>query len=295
MTSQLIDLNRVLKDKDGHIIHLQNTINAIQHEKEQISKKVNEVEINNNDLTVKSSKKELESIELTKKVEILERDLATNSQNYNQIINENRRDIAQLQQNNHHLTSQLQEKQQDLQNKVNQIKKLEEDIKTQFSRRISQSEPIEEDLQELKRAVCDCFIKISNNSEKEIIEEFYKLNYNYELKLEENLRFLKELDEVKTQMADQERQKEILSEKIALLEQNNQIYERQLKERRVLYDQLLQEKSKIERQILINKKIKVEQSQIENNHQISLSEITTRIDRLLDLQRQRNQQVRSTM
>lgn len=39
------------------------------------------------------------------------------------------------------------------------------------------------------------------------MEEFYKLNFNYELKLEENLKFMKEIDELKTQLADQDRQK----------------------------------------------------------------------------------------
>jgi hypothetical protein len=40
------------------------------------------------------------------------------------------------------------------------------------------------------------------------------------------------------------------------------------------------------------KKIKVEQSQIDQNHQNTVAEITARIDRLLDLERQRNQQSR---
>ena len=59
----------------------------------------------------------------------------------------------------------------------------------------------------MRRAVGECFVKISKNSEKEIVEEFYKLNFNYELKLEENLKFMKEIDELKTQLADQDRQK----------------------------------------------------------------------------------------
>ena len=67
------------------------------------------------------------------------------------------------------------------------------------------------------------------------------------------------------------------------MEHNNAIYERELKERRTLYEQLLQEKSRIEREILMAKKIKVEQSQIDQTHQNTVAEITARIDRLLDL------------
>jgi hypothetical protein len=56
---------------------------------------------------------------------------------------------------------------------------------------------------------------------------------------------MKEADDWKNERAEQQRQKEILNEKIALLEQNNAIYERELKERRNLYEQLIQEKSRI--------------------------------------------------
>jgi len=86
-----------------------------------------------------------------------------------------------------------------------------------------------------------------------------------------------------------------LNEKIELLEHNNAIYERELKERRTLYEQLLQEKSRIEREILMAKKIKVEQSQIDQTHQNTVAEITARIDRLLDLERQRNQQSKNEL
>jgi len=43
------------------------------------------------------------------------------------------------------------------------------------------------------------------------------------------------------------------------------------------------------------KKIKVEQSQIDQTHQNTVAEITARIDRLLDLERQRNQQSKNEL
>ena len=90
-------------------------------------------------------------------------------------------------------------------------------------------------------------MKMSGNSEKQIVEEYYRLSYNYELKLEENLKLMKDADDWKTEKVEQQRQRQILNEKISLLEHNNAIYERELKERRSLYEQLLQEKSRIER------------------------------------------------
>ena len=42
----------------------------------------------------------------------------------------------------------------------------------------------------------------------------------------------------------------------------------------------------------MNKKIKVEQNQIDSGHQISIAEITSRIDKLLDLERHRNEKIR---
>lgn len=117
------------------------------------------------------------------------------------------------------------------------------------------------------------------------------MNFNYEIKLEENLKLMKELDDIKTLFAEGQRKQEILTEKITLLEQNNLIYERELKERRGLYDQVLQEKSRIEREILMAKKIKIEQNQIDNTQQVNITDITSRIDRILDLERHRNRGV----
>lgn len=58
------------------------------------------------------------------------------------------------------------------------------------------------------------------------------------------------------------KEKELYEEKINLLEHHNKIYERELKERRTLFDQLLQEKIKVEKEALLVKKIKMEQSQL---------------------------------
>lgn len=50
-------------------------------------------------------------------------------------------------------------------------------------------------------------MKLSGSSEKEIVEEYYRLNYNYELKLEENLRLMKEADDWKAEKTEQQRQR----------------------------------------------------------------------------------------
>ena len=92
-------------------------------------KKLNEVEMNNNDLTVRSSRKELQSIEMGKKLELLERDLANNSQNYNTNLQGLRQEVGKLQQANHQLGLQLHDKQQEVQHKINMINKLQNDLK----------------------------------------------------------------------------------------------------------------------------------------------------------------------
>jgi uncharacterized protein involved in exopolysaccharide biosynthesis len=104
----------------------------LEQERESYVKKINETEINNNDLTVRSSRKELEAIELSRKVEILERDLSTQGQNYNHTINSLRQDLASLQHKHQELGNQLYEKNQELQNKLNLISKLEQDLKIQL-------------------------------------------------------------------------------------------------------------------------------------------------------------------
>ena len=55
-------MNDLLKQRDEQNGRLQNTLGALQHEKDLLMKKLNEVEMNNNDLTVRSSRKELQSI-----------------------------------------------------------------------------------------------------------------------------------------------------------------------------------------------------------------------------------------
>lgn len=62
-------------------------------------------------------------------------------------------------------------------------------------------------MKELRKVVYDCFMKLSGSSEKEIVEEYYRLNYNYELKLEENLRLMKEADDWKAEKTEQQRQR----------------------------------------------------------------------------------------
>ena len=117
------------------------------------------------------------------------------------------------------------------------------------------------------------------------------MNSSYENKLEENLKLMRQMEELKKDMNEQERQKEILTEKVSMLEQNNSIYERELKERRGMYDQLLEEKSRIQRDILMEKKIKMEQSRVDLKHKATVADITSRIDHLLDLERQRSRKI----
>ena len=50
-------MNNLIKERDQNIAELRNAIGAIQHEKDLMSKKLHEIEINNNDLTVRSSQK----------------------------------------------------------------------------------------------------------------------------------------------------------------------------------------------------------------------------------------------
>ena len=42
----------------------------------------------------------------------------------------------------------------------------------------------------------------------------------------------------------------------------------------------------------MNKKIKVEQNHIDSGNQVTIAEITSRIDKLLDLERHRNEKIR---
>ena len=131
--------------------------------------------------------------------------------------------------------------------------------------------------------IADFCTKISPSAQKEIVEEFYKLNYNFQAKLEENIKLTKDLEQIKTDLLDMNKQKQLLSEKITLLEQTNSIYERELKERRVLFDQLLQEKGRVEKEYLLAKKIKVEQNQVEQQQRGRIGEIEDRIDHLLEM------------
>ena len=84
----------------------------------------------------------------------------------------------------------------------------------------------------------------------------------------------------------------MLIEKISLLEHHNAIYERELKERKALFEQVLQEKVKVEKEALLAKKIKVEQSQLEHQQKGKIGEIEERINHLLEMERLRNQNIR---
>lgn len=83
-----------------------------------------------------------------------------------------------------------------------------------------------------------------------------------------------------------------MQEQLDYLKNTTNIYEHQLKERRLLYDQLLQQKTRIEKEALMSKKIKIEQSQRQSTYRTNVNDITTRIDRLLELETKRNQNMK---
>jgi hypothetical protein len=67
------------------------------------------------------------------------------------------------------------------------------------------------------------------------------------------------------------------------------IYEQELKERRVLYEGLLKEKSRIEKETVLAKRIKDTQSGAAAEKMAgSVGEITGQIDKLVELERTRN-------
>lgn len=110
-------------------------------------------------MTVRSSRKELETIELGKRVELLEKDLEINNKHYNQTINSLRQELAALHNKNQELAAQLFSKNQELQNRMTVISRLERDLKLEMERKNDRVEPIEEDLQDLRKMVTDYFIK----------------------------------------------------------------------------------------------------------------------------------------
>lgn len=141
--------------------------------------------------------------------------------------------------------------------------------------------------------ITDYYGKNQNRLDNEVVEEYFRLVHTHELKIEENLRLNKEAEELRAQAAADTRERLLLTEKIALLENNIAIYERELRERRQLYDQLLQEKARIEKEVLLSKRIKAEQSSLVEGFRTSTAEIATKIDRLVDFERHRYKQIRA--
>jgi hypothetical protein len=72
--------------------------------------------------------------------------------------------------------------------------------------------------------ISEYYSKNKNRLDNEIVEDYYRLVHAHELKIEENMKLAKEVDEAKSQQAADSREKLILSEKISLLESNIAIY-----------------------------------------------------------------------
>lgn len=152
---------------------------------------------------------------------------------------------------------------------------------------------IEEELKELRAMITEYYSRHKNRLDNEIVEDYFRVVHAHELKIDENLKLAREVDELKGQQAADAREKLLLSEKISLLENNIAIYERELRERRQLYEQVLQEKVRIEKEALLSKRIKTEQATLLEGFTANTTEITAKIDRLLDFERERYRQVRA--
>jgi hypothetical protein len=152
---------------------------------------------------------------------------------------------------------------------------------------------IEEELKELRAMVTEYYSKYKSRLDNEIVEDYFRLVHAHELKIDENLKLAREADELKGQLAADTREKLLLSEKISLLENNIAIYERELRERRQLYEQVLQEKVRIEKEALLSKRIKTEQTSLVEGFNANTTEITAKIDRLVDFERERYRQIRA--
>jgi hypothetical protein len=55
-------MSQLLKEREEHAVRVQNTLNASQQEKDNLLRKLNESELHNNDLTVRSSRREMEAV-----------------------------------------------------------------------------------------------------------------------------------------------------------------------------------------------------------------------------------------
>jgi hypothetical protein len=60
-----------------------------------------------------------------------------------------------------------------------------------------------------------------------------------------------------------------------------------------LYEQVLQEKVRIEKEVLLSKRIRAEQTNLVEDFRSSTTEITSKIDRLVEFERQRYRQIKA--
>lgn len=72
--------------------------------------------------------------------------------------------------------------------------------------------------------IADYYAKNKNRLDNEIVEDYFRLVHTHELKIDENLKLAKEVDELRGQLAADNRERLLLSEKISLLENNIAIY-----------------------------------------------------------------------
>jgi hypothetical protein len=62
LNHELVKMSQLLKEREEHAVRVQNTLNASQQEKDNLLRKLNESELHNNDLTVRSSRREMEAV-----------------------------------------------------------------------------------------------------------------------------------------------------------------------------------------------------------------------------------------
>ncbi len=73
-----------------------------------------------------------------------------------------------------------------------------------------------------------------------------------------------ELETLRDDLVKERQERALMSEKVGFLESNIAIYEQQLKERKQLYDKVAHEKSRMERDALLEKRIRNEQTLVED-------------------------------
>jgi hypothetical protein len=72
--------------------------------------------------------------------------------------------------------------------------------------------------------IAEYYAKNKNRLDNEIVEDYFRLVHTHELKIDENLKLAKEVEELRGQLAADSREKLLLTEKISLLESNIVIY-----------------------------------------------------------------------